>query len=458
LPAILTHLHEAALAGTADAELLRRFTGGAGADAEAAFAVLVRRHGPAVFRVCRAALHDRQDAEDALQAVFLVLATKARALAPRTALGPWLWEVARRVSAHARAAAARRQAHERRAAAPRAEAQNAEPSEPDLAAVVLDAVGRLPAKYRAPVVLCHLDGLSYQAAADRLGVSHATVRARLARGRERLRATLRRLGLGPAAAVALQGAAPPVSRALARATARTAVLVAAGAPGGAVSDSVLVLMTGGLKTMMFTKLKAAGMSLLTAGVLVAGAVGLSAQDPAPAPSLAPAAAAPLHDEAKLRTAEDLAAELAKYVQVRTGDPAERIARLALEAKRLQEAGDAEGALKVLRQMDDASWAWQGEVRRQRGGRAAAQAQPEYRAGSGVRGWRIERGQQSQPVQPAQPSQQSVTPPPAGNRSATNPPADIEARLRDVEQKLDRLLQALEGPKADPRPDPTQPRR
>src|SRR5205814_7873684 len=123
-----------------------------GAEAEAAFAVLVRRHGPAVFRVCRAALRDRHDAEDAFQATFLVLATKAHSLAPRATVGPWLWDVARRVSARARESAARWRTHEMGAAETRPEARSADPAETDVAAVVLRAVARLPERYRAPVV------------------------------------------------------------------------------------------------------------------------------------------------------------------------------------------------------------------------------------------------------------------------------------------------------------------
>src|SRR5205085_10548078 len=93
---------------------------------------------------------------------------------------------------------------------------------------------------------------------------------------DRRRAALRRMGLAPAALVL--GAAGPVPRALAAATARAAALVAAGAPDGALPASVQLLVKGGLATMFLTKMKAAGLSLLTAGILVAGAVGLSAQD------------------------------------------------------------------------------------------------------------------------------------------------------------------------------------
>src|SRR5262249_55020725 len=104
------------LAGLSDGQLLERFATGPGEAAELAFAVLVRRHGPMVLRVCRSALRDPHDAEDAFQAPFLVLVNKASSLWVRDSLGPWLHGVACRVTTCTRAAAARRSRHERKAA------------------------------------------------------------------------------------------------------------------------------------------------------------------------------------------------------------------------------------------------------------------------------------------------------------------------------------------------------
>src|SRR5207237_5801526 len=121
-------------------------------------------------------------------------------------LAPWLYEVARRVSAHARAAAARRRKHEQRAAVSASGVASA-PGDgvaPDVAALVHDAVGRLPERFRAAVVLCDLEGLSYREAAGRLGWTAAAVRNRLARGRQRLRAALTRAGVAHTA-VAMVG-------------------------------------------------------------------------------------------------------------------------------------------------------------------------------------------------------------------------------------------------------------
>src|SRR5689334_4759713 len=112
---LLHHLKRTAvaapLAALTDGDLLRRFAAGR-ADAEAAFEVLVRRHGPMVLRVCRAALRDTHAADDAFQAAFLVLVRRAGAAACVASLGPWLFQVARRVCGHARVVAARRARHE----------------------------------------------------------------------------------------------------------------------------------------------------------------------------------------------------------------------------------------------------------------------------------------------------------------------------------------------------------
>jgi RNA polymerase sigma factor (sigma-70 family) len=268
---ILDHLYRtagaAALAGRTDPELLRHVLAGPGTAAEAAFAVLLHRHGPLVYRTCRAALRDTHDAEDAFQATFLVLARKARSLRVRGDLGPWLYEVACRVSAHARAAAARRRKHEQEAAIRAGSASGGRAIEPDVASLVHDAVGRLPQRFRDAVVLCDLEGLSYREAAGRLGWTLPTVRNRLARGRQRLRTALRRAGLAPESAALATATAPTMPRALAMATARAAAQVSTGTAGG-IPESVLALVNGGLHAMLIAKLKTIGLSMFAAVVLV----------------------------------------------------------------------------------------------------------------------------------------------------------------------------------------------
>src|SRR3954447_24148386 len=149
-----------AVAGMTDAQLVERFANGGDERAVAAFSALVERHGPMVIRVCRASLRDEHDAEDAFQAVFLVLLRKAGTLWVRDSLGPWLHGVAVRTSVCARAHAERRRTHECR----RAESAHGTERviEDDLVPVIHEEVGRLPDRFREAVVLCDLEGLSHE--------------------------------------------------------------------------------------------------------------------------------------------------------------------------------------------------------------------------------------------------------------------------------------------------------
>jgi HlyD family secretion protein len=178
-----------------DGQLLERFATNRGEAAELAFAVLVERHGPMVLRVCRGVLADPDDREDAFQATFLVLVKKARALWVRDSLGPWLHQVAYRTASCARSTAARRRRHERLAALSRQESRPGAGDE--LGRILHEEIDRLPERFRAPVVLCDLEGCSHEQAARHLGCPIGSVKSRQARGRERLRDRLRRRGLAP---------------------------------------------------------------------------------------------------------------------------------------------------------------------------------------------------------------------------------------------------------------------
>src|SRR5262245_52205250 len=102
--------------GQSDRQLLERFTTARDGSSEAAFEVLVRRHGPMVLRVCRNVLKDWNDAEDAFQATFIVLARRCGSIRRRDSVESWLFGVACRVASRARVEAARRRAVERRGA------------------------------------------------------------------------------------------------------------------------------------------------------------------------------------------------------------------------------------------------------------------------------------------------------------------------------------------------------
>src|SRR5262245_19284635 len=154
LLSVLGHIRRligpAADRGVTDRQLLRRFAAG---HEEQAFAVLVERHGPMVLGVCRRVLRQAQDAEDAFQATFLILAQKAGSVSWHESAAGWLYEVARRVAENARRAAARRRAAERRLADMRANEVGPEEAGGEVPPGLHEELGRLPEKYRAPLVL-----------------------------------------------------------------------------------------------------------------------------------------------------------------------------------------------------------------------------------------------------------------------------------------------------------------
>ena len=260
-----------------DGQLLERFATDRDLAAEQAFAILLERHGPMVLRVCRGVLDDPHDAQDAFQATFMVLVRKARALWVRDSLGPWLHQVAYRTAYCARSAIARRRRHERRAAK-KEEVVHAEPAL-ELERLLHHEIDRLPERYRAPVVLCDLEGRSHEQAARHLGWPVGTVKSRLSRGRERLRNRLLKSGISPdagliATALSLDGQTPSIPAALVQSTcdAATRFFFAQTVVQGAAA----ALAQGVLKAMFVSEWLKTGSIVLVISAAVAG-VGLFAQ-------------------------------------------------------------------------------------------------------------------------------------------------------------------------------------
>lgn len=198
--------NEVALQATAesegDQELLERFVTAGDASA---FARLVERHGGLVWSVCRRLLAGEQDAEDAFQAVFVVLARNASSIRKREAVGSWLYGVAYRIAMRLRKTTARRRERLQQAASASLSgnvADGAPPSEAafrELQRLLDEELQKLPEKYRAPFVLCCLEGLSKIEAARELGLKEGTVGSRVHHARKLLESRLARRGVTLAA-------------------------------------------------------------------------------------------------------------------------------------------------------------------------------------------------------------------------------------------------------------------
>jgi RNA polymerase sigma factor (sigma-70 family) len=287
---VIEHLHSVLAhqdaTGFADVDLLKRYVEQRD---EAAFAALLRRHGPMVLGVCRRVLHNGHDAEDAFQATFLVLVRKAAALRAPGMLGNWLYGVAYRTALEARKLAAKRRAKEALVAPPKETPQDAWA---DLRPRLDQEIQRLPAKYRAVLVLCDLEGKTRKEAAGHLGWPEGTVASRLAGARALLAKRLTRYGLaissGTLPVVLCRNAVACMPTSVAAATIQAASFLAAGqAATGLISAEVVALTEGVLKNMLLTKLKKTTAVLALAIVLVAGVAGgvasvLTAEQPAPA--------------------------------------------------------------------------------------------------------------------------------------------------------------------------------
>jgi len=374
---------------------------------EAAFAALVRRHGRMVLGVCQRVLHHAQDAEDAFQATFLVLASKAASVLQRASLSSWLCRVAFRTALDARAARCKRQQREiQMEKIPHPAVLPVAPQ--DWRPLLDKQLDGLPEKYREAVILCDLSGLSRKEAARVLGLAEGTLSSRLATARRLLARKLARYGLsisGGALATALAaqaGAAVPAS--LTVSTVRAALLVAAG-HWAEVSTPAALLMHGVIKAMFLKKLK-----IVLAFVLAAVALGATSLTYRAAEPTAPAAAKPASELEALRKENELLrlnilvvlekvrAQEAELVALKgkaqaatVAQGAERLSRLVLRERlldslkvqdpikeieaaltALRKASDLESKLRVVTALEEALK----KLRGQEGGKPPAKKDPD----------------------------------------------------------------------------------
>jgi RNA polymerase sigma factor (sigma-70 family) len=272
-------------AGTATSlsewELLERFTSRGD---ELAFEALVARLGPMVLGTCRRMLGHPSDADDAFQATFLVLLRRARTLGPSDAIGAWLHGVAVRVATRARSDAARRGRRERLGVAVESIGAPADATAPEIRRILDDEIDRLPHKYRAPIIMCYLEGRTHEEAARLLGWPIGSVKGRLARARSLLESRLSRRGLASsagalvAAMASATGAEAAVPAPLLQATCRAAAQLSAGKLSGLVlSTSVAGLLRGALSAMMLEKLRMTVLTIAVSGAALTGAAVMARQ-------------------------------------------------------------------------------------------------------------------------------------------------------------------------------------
>jgi RNA polymerase sigma factor (sigma-70 family) len=305
--ALLRHVRKLAApaqpGSASDGELLRRFAGRREQDA---FAALVRRHGPMVLCVCRRVLGNPHDAEDAFQAAFLALARKASSLRRQESVAGWVYRVAYRLALRARARVGRRQVADRAALQDRPrESSGTDPLDEvtgrELYRVLDEELNRLPEKWRAPLVLCYLEGATRDEAAVQLGWPLGTLKHRLEKARAVLRGRLTRRGL--ALSAVLPGAL------------LTGEAARAGLPVPLVDRAVRAALAAALaghalRAALSSRLRLTAVVLLTLAVVGAGAVLLAHRPPAdhapppssdggaaePRPRPAPPAAPPVKPE------------------------------------------------------------------------------------------------------------------------------------------------------------------
>jgi RNA polymerase sigma factor (sigma-70 family) len=261
-----------------DLELLTQFNAGD----EAAFAALVERYGGMVLWVCRLALPTVQDAEDACQATFLVLARKARGGRWQTSVANWLYTTARRIASRASRAAARRAKREAQAAVPAAPSLLDQMTGREAFAALDEELDKLPSIYREPLVLCCLAGLTRDEAAVRLGVPATTLKSQLERGRKKLADALTRRGIALGVGL-LAATATSTARAVSPVLHRCILAAAGGSPSAPVAALAReVAMNGIIRQAKWALLAVAGTALLGFGLAYRPPAAAEQQKPVPA--------------------------------------------------------------------------------------------------------------------------------------------------------------------------------
>jgi RNA polymerase sigma factor (sigma-70 family) len=306
---VLKHLCRSILppdqADLSDGQLLNRFL--ANRD-EVAFAALVQRHASLVLGVCNRVIGNVHDSEDAFQAVFFILARKARTVCKSEALASWLYKIAYRTALEAKETIVRRR---------KLELPMLEVPEPEFKPVgerrdwqvMLDQeLDQLPTKYRSLVIMCDLEGKTRKEVARQLGLKEGTLSSRLATARRMLATRLSKVGLtisggALAASLAQSSATAKVPASLIWSTARAATFVAAGQFVG-VSVPAVTLMKGAMKTMFLAKLKAVIGTGIVAVVLGVGGLIYNAEL-APGGAQAADEAKPKSELEKLRKENEL---------------------------------------------------------------------------------------------------------------------------------------------------------
>jgi RNA polymerase sigma factor (sigma-70 family) len=333
LSALVGKLREAVRMGASgtlpDGELLSRWVQERD---QAAFELLVWRHGRLVLSVCQRLLHNAQDVEDAFQATFLVLVRKAGSISRRQALASWLHTVAHRIALQARTRRGPVSLSETEVA--RAIAPETDLDRREVRDVLDEELRRLPEKYRVPFVLCYLEGRTNEEAARELGRPVGTIASRLARARARLRQRLARRGLAPSAlCVAAPAAIVPAQ--LVSSTVTAALAVGARQAAGIVSGPALALMEGALQAMLFAKMKVATAVVVTVAILAGGGVvGYRTADAQPAGDTTPGRSA------KGSPTSRSAAALQEQIEAVKAELEANEARTALLKKTLIQLSDA----------------------------------------------------------------------------------------------------------------------